>query len=146
MKLGRIELLVAGHRRVWSAARVWAAHQAPYMASALLALDPVVVDQSADPPDARFDLSSLPVDEHWHVYLDPDVLSNTDVDAAGFWLIHQVSHLLRHHADRCLAGEGGALSDPVSRRTEAQQCWNVAADCESTTIWWREKQLYPRAR
>ncbi len=50
MILGRIERLGVDQRHVWAAARVWAAHQAPYMASALLALDPVVVDQSEDPP------------------------------------------------------------------------------------------------
>jgi predicted metal-dependent peptidase len=127
--LGRIERLSGDHRRLWSAARVWAAHQAPYMASALLALDPVVVDQSEDPPDGRSDLASFPVDQQWHVYLDPDVLHVTDVPTAGFWLIHQVSHLLRHHAERCPAGEGGPGA-PVARRTETQQTWNVAADCE----------------
>jgi predicted metal-dependent peptidase len=128
--LGRIERLGAEQRRVWSAARVWAAHQAPYMASALLALDPVVVDQSEDPPQRRFDLSALPVDEEWHVYLDPEVLDGTDVHIAGFWLIHQVSHLLRHHAERSLAGRDGTSEGPVTRRTEAQQAWNTAADCE----------------
>ena len=129
MILARIERLAAEQRRVWAAARVWAAHQAPYMASALLALDPVVVDQSEDPAGQRLDLSSLPVDEEWHVYLDPEVLSGTDVAMAGFWLIHQVSHLLRHHATRCLSGER-RRGDPVSGRTVAQRCWNVAADCE----------------
>jgi predicted metal-dependent peptidase len=48
---------------------------------------------------------------------------------AGFWLIHQVSHLLRHHADRFPASAGES-SGPVARRSKAQQCWNVAADCE----------------
>ncbi len=129
MILGRIERLGVDQRRVWSAARVWAAHQAPYMASGLLALDPVVIDQSEDPPGTRFDLASLPVDEQWHVYLDPEVLSAIDVPRAGFWLIHHVSHLLRHHAARCLADD--CSSSPASRRrTEAQQCWNVAVDCE----------------
>lgn len=129
MILGRTDRLGADQRRIWSAARVWAAHQAPYMASALLALDPVVVDQSADPPHVRFDLASLPVDAQWHVYLDPEVLMVTDVPTAGFWLIHQVSHLLRHHAARCLSGEAES-GNPVSRRTEMQRYWNVAADCE----------------
>lgn len=129
MILGRIERLAPEQRRVWSAARVWAAHQAPYMASALLAIDPVVVDQSEDPPCGRFDLGSLPVDERWHVYLDPEVLDAIDVPTTGFWLIHQVSHLLRHHAERCLAGETGS-GDPASRRTKAQQIWNIATDCE----------------
>ena len=129
MILRRVEHLAADRRRFWAAARVWAAHQAPYMASALLALDPVVVDQSEDPPAGRFDLGSLPVDARWHVYLDPEILEVMDVPTAGFWLIHQVSHLLRHHADR-YPGGGDGSPDPVSRRTRAQQCWNVSADCE----------------
>ena len=76
MILGPRELLGTEQRRIWAAARVWAAHQVPYMASALLALDPVVVDQSEDPPEQRLDLSALPVDERWHVYLDPEVLGD----------------------------------------------------------------------
>ncbi len=100
------------------------------MASALLALDPVVVDQSEEPPQARFDLSALPVDDEWHVYLDPEVLSASDIHSAGFWLIHQVSHLLRHHAERSLAGGDDASEGPLTRRTDAQRGWNVAADCE----------------
>jgi predicted metal-dependent peptidase len=127
--LTQVERLDSEERRVWAAARVWAAHQAPYMASALLALEPVVVDQSEDHPARRFDLASFPVDDRWHVYLDPEVLRVADVATGGFWLIHQVSHLLRHHAERCLAGGKGS-GDALSRRTEPQECWNVAADCE----------------
>ena len=129
MILGRVERLAPNERRLWAAARVWAAHQAPYMSSALLALDPVVVDQSEDPDTARADLRCLPVDEQWHVYLDPEVLAATDVPTAGFWLIHQVSHLLRHHAAR-YPGEDEGAARPAPTRTRAQQCWNRAADCE----------------
>lgn len=127
--LGRVERLGTDRRRIWAAARVWAAHQAPYLASALLALEPIVVDQSEDPPHARFDLGSLPVDGQWHVYLDPEVLSELDVPTAGFWLIHQVSHLLRHHDERYPGGVGGS-GEPVSKRSNAQACWNLAADAE----------------
>ena len=100
MILGPREMLGVEKRSIWAAARVWAAHQVPYMASALLALEPVVVDQSEDPPEHRLDLSALPVDERWHVYLDVDVLGTMDVPTVGFWLVHQVSHLLRDHAQR----------------------------------------------
>ena len=100
MILGPLERLGADQRRAWAAARVWAAHQAPYMASALLAFDPVVVDQSGDPERPALDLGALPVDQQWHVYLDPDVLAAMTVPTIGFWLVHQVSHLLRHHAER----------------------------------------------
>lgn len=117
-------------RKRWAAARVWAAHQVPYLASALLALDPVVVDQSEDSPARRIDLRSLPVDRSWHVYLDPEVLADLDVPTTGYWLVHQVSHLLRHHADRCPFGGGADGSSPLNRTSEVQRRWNVAADAE----------------
>jgi hypothetical protein len=123
-------------RRRWAAARVWSAHQAPYLASALLALDPVVVDQSDDPPGRRHDLSALPVDRSWHVYLDPEVVLATRVAELGFWLIHQVGHLLRHHAARSPVNEdergAGAASDggPLAGRSRAERAWNLAADAE----------------
>ena len=97
MKQGALDLLGPDERRTWAAARVWAAHQAPYMASALLSLDPIVVDQSELPPSQRLNLVGLPVDQAWHVYLDPEIIRQLDVPTTGFWLIHQVSHLLRHH-------------------------------------------------
>ena len=130
MILGPRELLGTEQRRLWAAARVWAAHQVPYMASALLALDPVVVDQSADPPAQRLDLSALPVDEGWHIYLDPEVLATMDVPTAGFWLVHQVSHLLREHAQRCPVRDPESAAGPTAQRTSAQRNWNLAADAE----------------
>jgi predicted metal-dependent peptidase len=101
------------------------------MASALLALDPVVVDQSEDPRSQRFDLRALPVDQAWHVYLDPEAIVGLDVPTMGFWLIHQVSHLLRHHGDRFPAQDLMAPSDgPLSASSEDQRRWNMAADAE----------------
>jgi predicted metal-dependent peptidase len=128
--LGPREQLDAEQRRVWAAARVWAAHQVPYMASALLSLDPVVVDQSDDPPAQRLDLSALPVDEGWHIYLDPEVLATMDVPAAGFWLVHQVSHLLREHAERCPVRDPESAIGPTAQRAPGQRNWNLAADAE----------------
>lgn len=89
---------------------MWAARQAPYLASAVLALDLVV------PEEGGHDLRAFPADPAWHVYLDPGVLDATEVPVIGFWLLHQVTHLLRHHADRC----------PGDRRER----WNVATDAE----------------
>ena len=129
MILGSLDDLGPERRRTWAAARVWAAHQVPYMASALLALDPVVVDQSADPPPRRVDLGSLPVDQAWHVYLDPEVVAELDVSTLGFWLIHQVSHLLRHHGERSPLGTAEA-SGPLEPDSEGQHTWNIAADAE----------------
>jgi predicted metal-dependent peptidase len=135
VRLRPLDYLGGEQRRSWAAARVWAAHQAPYMASALLALDPVVVDQTDDPPSSRLNLESLPVDQQWHVYLDPDVLAGMAVPTIGFWLVHQVSHLLRHHGERSpvRAGAGTASPDatsPTLRQSKDQQRWNVAADAE----------------
>jgi predicted metal-dependent peptidase len=128
--LGSLDLLGTTPRRAWAAARVWAAHQVPYMASALLALDPVVVDQSDDPPGQRHDLRCLPVDRQWHVYLDPEVVSDMEVPSIGFWLIHQVSHLLREHADRYPGGDISQPTGPLASTNPDQQRWNLAADAE----------------
>lgn len=97
-------------RQRWAAARVWAARQAPYLASAVLALEPVVVDRRHE------DLRAFPADPAWHVHLHPAVLEATDVPEIGFWLLHQVTHLLRHHADR-YPGTSAAR-------------WNAATDAE----------------
>jgi predicted metal-dependent peptidase len=114
-------------RQRWAASRVWAARQAPYLATALLALEPVVVE--ADDAATR-NLSAYPVDRNWHVYLDPAVLERTDVPTVGFWLVHQVSHLLRRHADRYpIPGEEEQRS-PAGARTPEQRRWNIASDAE----------------
>ncbi|TCO62696.1 DUF2201 family putative metallopeptidase [Actinocrispum wychmicini] len=97
-------------RQKWAAARVWAARQAPYLASAMLALEPVFEDEG------KYDLSAFPTDKAWHIYVDPRVVAETEVPAIGFWLLHQVTHLLRHHGDRYPGGH--------PRR------WNVAGDAE----------------
>jgi hypothetical protein len=66
------ESLSTAGRQKWAASRLWAAHQAPYLASALLALDAVVVDSDGG-STAEIDLSAFPVDVGWHVYVDPTV-------------------------------------------------------------------------
>src|SRR5271165_4405385 len=99
MLIGRIDDLGPELGRRWAAGRVWAAHEAPYLASALLALDPVIVDLS-DEPSRAVDLRAFPADRRWHVYIDPVLLAGVEVEELGFWLLHQVSHLLREHAAR----------------------------------------------
>lgn len=130
LRLAGVEVLGLERRRRWAAARVWAAHQAPYLATALLALRPVVVDQSGGNIARRFDLSAFPVDERWRVYLDPDVLAGTEVPVAGFWLVHQVTHLLRHHAARSPVTDPGHWSSPISSHSAEQRRWNAAGDAE----------------
>ncbi|HTW11054.1 MAG TPA: VWA-like domain-containing protein, partial [Acidimicrobiales bacterium] len=111
----------------WAAGRVWAARQAPYLASALLALEPVVVDGT---PRAPSELGAFPVDGTWHIYLDPSRLAQTEVPTVGFWLVHQVSHLLRRHADR-FPEAGTADARPSNVERSPQQCrWNMATDAE----------------
>src|SRR5437763_8165442 len=120
-RLLKVEDLPPDSRQTWAAARVWAARQAPYLATALLALSPVVVDQSDEPPSGRFDLRAFPADEQWHVYLDPVVIGDVDVETLGFWLLHQAAHLLRDHASRFR--ESGAGTDhrpPTGGRTSEQ--------------------------
>jgi predicted metal-dependent peptidase len=120
-----------GQRR-WAAARLWAVHQAPYLATGLLALELVVVDQSDREPANRFDLTAFPVDPAWHVYVDPDTLAAVDVPTVGFWLVHQVTHLLRHHAARGPHARpgGDTTPSPLSGRTPEDVIWSVAADAE----------------
>jgi predicted metal-dependent peptidase len=113
-------------RQRWAAARVWAAHQAPYLATAVLALDPVVVRA-----EAGLDLGGFPVDPDYHVYIDPEVLAATDLPVIGFWLLHQVTHLLRQHAARFPArAETPEAAVPSPARTPEQHRWNLAADAE----------------
>ena len=119
--------LTADQRQRWAASRIWAARQAPYLATALLALEPVAVDRDGVPGR---DLSACPVDRNWHVYLDPGVVERTDVAVLGFWLLHQVSHLLRRHADRYPAPGEKELSSPVAAQTPQQRRWNMACDAE----------------
>jgi predicted metal-dependent peptidase len=122
----RVDRLPAAQRQKWAAARVWTARQAPYLASAILALEPVVVDQ----PDREHDLRAFPADTAWHVYLDPAVLDETEVPEIGFWLLHQVTHLLRDHASRYPGDEPPPTSIPGSTRTPDQRRWNLAGDAE----------------
>jgi predicted metal-dependent peptidase len=125
MRWSRVSDLGVELRQKWAASRVWAARQAPYLSSALLALDPVVVE------DHNEDLAAFPVDPAWHVYLDPPVLESTAVPEIGFWLVHQVSHLLRRHPDRYpFADHDDLTTPPMSRRSAEQRQWNVAGDAE----------------
>jgi predicted metal-dependent peptidase len=126
----RIDDLTAEHRRQWAAGRVWAAHEAPYLASALLALDPIVIELEAQ--DQPVDLRAFPADRQWHVYVDADVLGAASVGEIGFWLLHQVSHLLREHAARYPGKPSPPASGagPLGARSKDSRRWNVAGDAE----------------
>lgn len=122
-RFGRLDTLSAAQRQRWAAVRVWTARHAPYLASAVLALEPIVVEHDGD-----LDLRGLPTDPAWHVYVDPDVLAGTDVPELGFWLLHQVTHLLRRHGDR-YPGEAGGTTRSAERNAD-QRRWNLAGDAE----------------
>ncbi|HEX5406140.1 MAG TPA: VWA-like domain-containing protein [Pseudonocardiaceae bacterium] len=124
-QLGRIEALTVAQRQKWAAARVWTARRAPYLASAILALEPIVVIQD----EPHYDLRALPTDQAWHIYLDPAVVDSTDVPELGFWLLHQVTHLLRGHGNR-YPGEMSSTTAPLAGRNADQRRWNLAGDAE----------------
>lgn len=104
----------------WAAARLVAIQQAPYLASALLALEPHVVLLQVPPTGATGPLHAFPVDQRWRVHLDPTRLAATEVPEVAYWLLHQVTHLLRDHGAR---GARMGVGAPGVR-------WNVAADLE----------------
>jgi hypothetical protein len=131
VRLLRIDALPAELRRRWSAGRVWAAHEAPYLASALLALEPLLVADHG----GTVDLRAFPADRRWHVYLDEQVLRAVAVEELGFWLLHQVSHLLREHGERYPApppppGHAAEVACSLGARTPEQRRWNAAGDAE----------------
>ncbi|MFI7447242.1 VWA-like domain-containing protein [Nonomuraea sp. NPDC049714] len=127
----------------FAAARLWAASRAPYLASALFALNPLVHDPG--PPGG---LRGLPADAHWNVHLDPATVLGTPVPELGWWLIHQVGHLLRAHHTRAPthppAGEpttsettknrtatsGTTDHEPVGGGRGQESAWARAADAE----------------
>ncbi|NJP93651.1 hypothetical protein HCN51_30130 [Nonomuraea sp. FMUSA5-5] len=102
----------------WSAARVRAAHQAPYLANALLSLTPVLVSG----PSAG-ELRRFPADPGWHVYVGTEELARQSVQEVSFWLIHQVTHLLREHFRRY-------PGSTVHPKAGDQHAWNLATDAE----------------
>lgn len=129
MRFLAVDDLDTERRRRWAAGRVWAAHEAPYLASALLALDPVVVESDGD-RDPALDLHAFPADRAWHVYIDPERLAAVEVGELGFWLLHQVSHLLRDHAARYPGPPASDQAGRLGSRTAEQRRWNVAGDAE----------------
>lgn len=86
-----------------------AAHQRSYFAPALFNLIPVETDL----------IGSMAVDSQWRLYYNAAWLAAHTVEQNATLLIHEVSHLLRDHADRKTAA---GIRD--HRR------WNTAGDCE----------------
>lgn len=103
--------------RRWAAGRLAAVQAAPYLATAVLALEPRVVRTPGSTGDQEGDCYAYPVDRGWRVQVDPVRLAVTPAPELGYWLLHQVTHLLRDHGRR---GE----------RHGAERRWNAAADLE----------------
>jgi predicted metal-dependent peptidase len=98
-----------GYSRALQAARVRAAHQRSYFAPALFSMIPIATDL----------IDSMAVDAEWRLYYNDGWLARHTVEENATLLIHEVSHLLRDHAERKKAA--GITNH---RR------WNTAGDCE----------------
>jgi predicted metal-dependent peptidase len=93
----------------FSAARMLAVTEAPYLAAALFAVTPL----------AAPGLGTFAVDSRWRLYLDPACFASWTPSQAGAVLLHEIGHLVRDHAGRA---ESAGVDD--HRR------WNYAADAE----------------
>jgi predicted metal-dependent peptidase len=94
------------------AARLRAAGERPYLATALYAL---TVVPSTDVP-------AMAVDRHWRCYVAPSFVDTTPVEElAGVW-IHEVAHLLRDHHGRYERLDNAQQREPLLA--------NLAQDCE----------------
>lgn len=100
-------------------ARLWAAARAPYLARALFALQPVLVeahlDEDTGEPVADPALRAFPTDTRWRVHLDPGTALATPVAEIGWWMLHHIGHLVRHHAERAPAPPESPTSPAASR-------------------------------
>lgn len=91
-----------------SAARLMAAKKRPYLSPAIFALTPI----------ERKGLKTLACDTKWRLYYCPSVFKIWTIEELASIILHEVSHLLREHFDRCK--EANAES----------KLWNIAADIE----------------
>ncbi|MBI2703926.1 MAG: VWA domain-containing protein [Actinobacteria bacterium] len=95
-----------------AAARLWAAAQQPYLASALFAA-PVLLDTEC---------GTIAVDRAWNIHADPAHVDRFEAPQLGALLLHLISHLLRAHADR--AQRVGVEED------NQREWWNRCGDAE----------------
>jgi predicted metal-dependent peptidase len=98
-------------RRQVAAARLWAAHRFPYLASALFAA-PVLETPGS---------GGVAADPSWRMYVDPDAIADWSPDELGSVMVHLVGHFLRDHGERAQAA-GVSESDAAH--------WTDAADAE----------------
>lgn len=105
----RIAPLTGADAELFAAARLRAARDQPFLASAIFALVPV------DSPGK----GTFGVDRWWRVYVDMEVAHRWGVAATAAVLIHEAHHVVRDHHDR-------ARRLGVSHETF--DTWNLAAD------------------
>ena len=95
-----------------AAARLWAAAQMPYLASAIFA-SKIVTEPDSD---------TIAIDRSWQVHVDPAVAARVTVEQLGRLLVHLSAHAIRDHASR--AQQLGVAEDNQRAR------WNCCADAE----------------
>ncbi len=131
-----MKTLVEQVHQCFGQARLWAAHQAPYLATAVFSLQPIVLEPNCDEetseliPDPSF--RAFPADTQWHIHLDPGTALTTPIPEIGWWLLHHIGHLVRHHAARSpvVAMSGNAHVTGDQTDLELARLWNLAADAE----------------
>ncbi len=95
--------------RFLAAARLRAARQQPYLASALFAMVPV------DSPGH----GTFSVDGYWRLYVDMDQARAWGVEASAAVLLHEAHHLVRDHHARAAQ---------VQVAPHERELWNLVAD------------------
>lgn len=96
---------------VIAAARLWATHAYPYLASALFAMRVVAADG----------IGTVAVDRSWRLYVDPALVRARSPQSLGVLLVHHCGHLLRDHGGR--AHDAGVDDSSAPR-------WTAACDAE----------------
>jgi predicted metal-dependent peptidase len=100
--------LTPDEQRQLVAARLVAVEQAPYLAHALFSVA----------ASAAEGLGTFAVDRGWRLYLDPIRMTGWGPSLSGGVLVHEISHLVRAHAER-----SDALDAPYDHDR-----WNFATD------------------
>jgi predicted metal-dependent peptidase len=103
-----VRRLTSDEQRQLVAARLVAVEHAPYLAHALFSVA----------ASAAEGLGTFAVDRGWRLYLDPVRMTGWGPSLSGAVLVHEISHLVRAHAERA-----DALGAPYDHDR-----WNLATD------------------
>lgn len=109
-----------------AAARVIACEKMPYFAQALFAMVPVKVPNLIEQYAAEQrrlgsngQMLGFAADAKWRFYWDPAAVERYPVEQIAGVLLHEVGHLIRHHADRF-----AAMNEPARNHS----AFNIAGD------------------